>query len=228
MNRFLLSLLICFASIGNARPQIPLMPVNGEVKSPVPAKTRIARATLPRAYPPNVTTQALEKERPLSATGYGVELAVMGRSNKTQAEVAGMQLLYGLRFFARIPVLDNFFLVPSIGAFLKRDRAGNAGVNEYLIEAGGSLYYNLWLAHKLRLLVGGTGKVGYDIVSVSAGDSNSTEAASFRFRGGPAAGLALGVSPELSFVANFELTVGSGETARLQPGVAFGAIFYLP
>lgn len=236
MTRFLLALMLLAPLVSSGRESIPLMPPMGAsrtryarkaVSSTTTTNTRVSSRATAAQLPPPMITAKVERERSLSATGYGFELGVLGRDNKTQANIAGMQLLYGGRVFSRISVMDNVFLVPSLGAFFKRDRAGNAGVNEYLIEAGAALYYNFWLAKKLRLLVGGTAKVGYDLVSVSAGDSNSDSAGAFRVRGGPAAGLALGISPDVSLTANFELTLGTGDTMRIQPGLALGAIFYL-
>ena len=74
--------------------------------------------------------------------------------------------------------------------------------------------------------MGGTIKGEYAISTISAGGSNAASGSEFRFRAGPATGFAIGISPEWSAVADFELCLVKGQDVRFQPGVAFGLIHY--
>ena len=163
-----------------------------------------------------------------SATGLGFELGSLGRANRTQSDLAGFQLLLGGRFFARMPVFDDFYLVPSLGYFQKRESAGSAGVTQHLFEGGLAVYYNAWTGKKARWLVGGVMRVDYALSEIHAFNSSSTGDGAFRFRAGPSTGFALGISPEWSFVTNVEVGFSFGDATRLHPGLTAGLIFYLP
>lgn len=233
-------LLFVISAPAFARSAVPLMPLAGspEIKSApaektttVETKTVVQRRT---AYvPPKnnayvATGVAREEQRKLGATGFGFELGMLGRSNSTQGDVAGLQLLGGVRTFLRFSLTENIFVLPSLGFFFRHEGPGNTSVNQFLIEAGGTAYYNVWISRKTRWLVGGTLKAEYAISTISAGGSNASSGAELRFRGGPATGLAVGLSPEWSAVVDLELCLVKGQDVRFQPGAAFGFIHYFP
>lgn len=185
------------------------------------------RKFLSTTHTSEATAVASSKKRP-SATGMGLELGTLGRANRTQSDVAGLQLFFGGRFFVRMPVFDDFYLVPSLGYFRKREGAGSAGVTQHLIEGGLTAYYNAWTGRKARWFVGGMAKAEYALSEIYAFNASSSGEGVFRFRAGPATGIAVGISSEWSFVANLELGFSLGDATRIQPGIAMGLIYYLP
>ena len=232
-------LLLVVSAPALARPAVPLMPLAGsptlartEKKTATEKKTTVVQrrtAYLAPQSPSYVATRVdREEDRKLGATGLGFELGILGRSNSTQADIAGLQMLGGLRVFARYSLTENIFILPSLGGFFRHEGPGNTSVNQFLIEGGATAYYNFWLSKKTRWLVGGTIKGEYAISSISAGGSNASSGSEFRFRAGPATGLAIGISPEWSAVVDVELCLVKGQDVRFQPGAAFGLIRYFP
>jgi len=212
--------------VSRSPQQLPLMP-------PAVASARTTSAsTTPELYQPyggaKVTAPVREKRSKVSAMGIGLELGLLGRANKTQSDVAGMQLFWGGRAFSRMPLAESLFLVPSLGYFRKQESNGSAGVTQHIIEAGLGAYYAAWTGRKARWLIGGNVRGEYAISQISALNSDSSSGAEFRLRAGPATGVAIGISPDFSFVADIEVGIALGPTVRVQPGIAMGFIYYLP
>jgi len=209
-----------------AAQPLPLMPPSS---SPAPAP-KVAAYRSGSSVPDATLSSPAPKEKKskLSALGIGFELGTMGRANKTQSDIAGLQLFIGGRFFARFAATEDIFVVPSLGYFQKRESQGAAGVTQHILEAGVGGYYGVWTGRKARLMVGGVARAEYGIAQISALNSDSSSAGELRFRAGPAMNVAVGLSPDFSFVADIEAGIAMNPTVRVQPGIAAGFIYYLP
>ncbi len=205
---------------------LPLMPSRG-VSAP---ESKVAAYRAASLVPDSTLSSPTPKEKKskLSALGIGFEIGTMGRANKTQSDLAGLQLFIGGRFFSRFALTEDIFVVPSLGYFQKRESNGSAGVTQHILEAGVGGYYAAWTGHKARLMVGGVARAEYGISQISALNSDSASASEFRFRAGPALNLAVGISPDFSFVTDIEAGIALGSTVGVQPGIAAGLIYYLP
>ncbi len=210
-----------------ARQAVPLMPLPAVAARPEPVRVAAVKPARTGSSL-NGASSTERKSNKLSALGIGFEIGTMGRANKTQSDLAGLQLFWGGRFFTRMAVMEDIFVVPSLGYFQKRESQGSAGVTQHILEAGVGGYYGVWTGRKARLLVGAVARGEYGIAQISALNSDSSSAGEFRFRAGPAMSLAVGISPEFSFVLDAEAGIALGNTTRVQPGLAAGLIYYLP
>jgi hypothetical protein len=122
MNRvtFLILLLLGLPLQAKSKAPPPLLPNEG-------LKSNLSQPNFLKSH---------KKPSRSELTALGIELGAIGIKNTTSGDVAGLQLLYGLRANFIYPLSPRFFLKPSLGYFLKPQREGDVSITQNLIEAG--------------------------------------------------------------------------------------------
>ncbi len=207
MKRIFLMVLIA-AVPAIARPPVPLMP---------PKVHNIGSDT---------TATAMEPRTARRAWGLGAELGLLGRRSGSGSDVLGMQLFFGGRVFARIPLWDSFTIKPSIGYFRKSQGEGGAGVTEQAFEGGLVAHYSILQAQSLRWLAGISQRFELSTSTINVPGTSSSESA-FRYRVGPSTGIAYGLTPDVSLLTDLEVTFAVTNEARAFFGLTAGLVYYL-
>lgn len=170
----------------------------------------VARYFGPPELMPAPAGSALYDETDSSTTrnsiGVGVELGSVARKSNI-SDLAGMEVMVGGRVFMRLSILRKVFVEPALGFFFRPQGATPDGLNDYTFEAGARLYYTPLSPRRLQWYIGTAQRVEavYSTIVPYPGDPTLTNLA-FRFRLGPATGLAYALSRDMSLVTDLEAT----------------------
>jgi hypothetical protein len=156
--------------------------------------------------------------------GIGFELGSIARPSAT-SDLAGLQLLPGGRIFMRFSPMRKIFVKPALGFFYRSRGAGSVSVGEYSIEAGGTVYYTPLAPSRFQWFVGGAARMEAMISRTSVFGNGDTSPASYRFRMGPATGIAYAIDPRLSFVSDAEVTAAFTQPVRTYVGLTLGFVY---
>jgi len=164
-------------------------------------------------------------EIPKRPTGLGLELGTLGRPTNANADLVGLQMLFGGRFFMRLPLARNFYLRPALGYFRKGEGNGGTGVVQHSIDAGGTVQWVPWPEWRLRPIFGICPRVEALFSQISAFDSSGTSTGAYRFRLGPSAGLAYSIDRTLNLIADLEVSFPFTQPVRPYAGMTVGFIY---
>ena len=205
--------LCLFGPLAQARRPVPLMPPRA-VDADTPSDS--------------VGTSLNRQSEPKQLIGFGAEFGVLGNGVDSGGDALGMQVFWGGRIFARIPLTSRIYLKPSLGYFRGSQGAGQTSVTQNVFEGGLGAYYALLRGSRLRWLVGLSQRLDGQLSVINApGGVSSTSPMAFRYRLGPATGLAMGLSPDVSLVTDFEVTIPTVSPVKPVAVLSAGVIFYL-
>lgn len=171
-------------------------------------------------------SMSVPAEKPRQVIGLGAELGLVGRRTSSAADLLGLQMFWGGRVFARIPVLPSFYLKPSLGFFRNSDGAGSSSVTQNVLEGGLTAYYSILSASRLRWFGGVVQRVEHLTSTISA-MGTSDNASDWRYRLGPGTGIAFGIGPDVSLTADAEATFAFTSPVRPYAGFTAGFVYYL-
>ncbi len=155
---------------------------------------------------------------------FGAQVGFLGKTNSTSADALGLQMAWGLRLIARIPVWERFYIKPSLGYFRRSQGAGSSSLTENTFELGGTIQYALLRGSRVKLLVGLAQRLDAFTVKIDIASATTSSPLTFGYRLGPEVGVAFGLSRSISLVIDTDVTFGT----RTHVGLAAGFLFFLP
>jgi hypothetical protein len=154
-------------------------------------------------------------------------MGTIGVKNSSSGDIAGLQLLYGLRANLIYPLAPRFFLKPSLGYFLKPQSEGDISITQNVLEAGLGVSYALVMKSGLLWHAGISQRVDYLFSRISVANTSQTTPALFRYRAGTSTGLRIKIAPKSDLTFDLEAGVTPFDNFRVQTGFSSGIIFFI-
>lgn len=176
---------------------------------------------------PTQRLQTTKKKTRLERSGLAFEAGVLGIGTSSASDVAGLQLLYGLRASGILPLGNRFFIKPSLGYFFKPESEGSVSIFQNVIEGGMGAHYSLLLRSGWMWHVGISQRLDYLFSRISIQDSAANTPASFRYRVGPSTGVRIKLNATTDFTFDLEGGVAPFENLRTQTSFTSGLVFFL-
>jgi hypothetical protein len=202
------------------------------VAFPIEAKLRTPPPLLPAreqasTFPQTGRLQIQKKSNRSELTAIGFEMGTIGVKNSSSGDIAGLQLLYGLRANLIYPLAPRFFLKPSLGYFLKPQSEGDISITQNVLEAGLGVSYALVMKNGLLWHAGISQRVDYLFSRISVANTSANTPAVFRYRAGTSTGLRIKIAPKSDLTFDLEAGVTPFDSFRVQTGFSSGIIFFI-
>lgn len=213
MRLSFLLIFLTFTGISQGRNRLvaPLMPPR-EGASVTPSKAE------------NFSIQKIARAE---KSAFGFEMGCVGVQNNSSYDIAKLQLLYGIRANAILPLSRRWFLKPSLGYFMKPESEAQVSIKQNLIEAGLGIQHSILFRSGLLWHVGISQRVDYLFSRISVQDSSSNTPGSFRYRVGPSTGLRIRLNSSSDLTFDLEGGVTPFEALKAQTSFSSGLIFFL-
>lgn len=205
---FLLALAtIVSTSAWARRPPVPLLPLREGASA--------GEVTQPRV-----------KHKPSSkeALTVGFELGTLGRQSDS-GSVLGMEVFFGGRATMRLFVFERFSLRPSLGYFRGAQSTGSLTTTQNLFEAGLNAQYAIINGTRTRWFAGLSQRLDASITNISVYDASENTPISFRYRVGPATGIATRMTENTDLTFDLEYTLGITKPTRQFGSLTVGFLF---
>jgi len=206
--------LVLFSWKGEARNRLvaPLMP------------PRERASVLPTQRVENTNIQKVARAE---RTALGFEAGFVGIQNNSTYDFAKLQLLYGIRANAIIPLSRKWFLKPSLGYFMKPESEGDISIRQNLIEGGLEIHHSLMFRGGFLWHLGLSQRADYLFSRISVPNSSANTPGSFRYRIGAVTGLRIRLNTSSDLTFDLEGGVAPFEALRAQTSFSTGLIFFL-
>ena len=196
------------------------------------ARTRFVAPLMPPRDKASMVTpvpriQTTQKKTRLERSGLAFEAGVLGIRSQSAGDLAGLQLLYGLRASGILPLGNRFFIKPSLGYFFKPESEGSVSIFQNVIEGGIGAHYSLLLRSGWMWHIGISQRLDYLFTRISVQDSAANTPASFRYRVGPSTGARIKLNASTDFTLDLEGGVTPFENLRTQTSITSGLVFFL-
>jgi len=200
------------------------LPLQARLKTAPPLLPGRERAS---TLPQSGLLEAQKKSSRSELTALGFELGTIGLKNTSSGDVAGLQLLYGLRANLIYPLSPRFFLKPSLGYFFKPQSEGEVSITQNLVEAGLGIQYALVIKKDLLWHAGLSQRVDYVFSRISVANTAANTPGLFRYRAGGSTGLRIKIAPKSDLTFDLEAGVTPFDNFRMQTGFSSGIIFFI-